>query len=142
MKHLRRVVILALFLGLLVIHTVSIDGFYILTLISQLKSEQVVIGPLTAMKMKNLAGKEAQKFLHFYLRLVIDPSQVGIVYVCLSLHRDSFERNRNMKINVKKFLDESYGTYPHKGYRMTKKMDLGWKKSGSITNLGQKRRFL
>ena len=83
MKHLRRVVVLALFLGLLVIHTVSIDGFYILTLIYQLKSEQVVIGPLTAMKMKSLAGKEAQKFLHFYLRLVIDPIQVGIVYVYL-----------------------------------------------------------
>ena len=85
MKHLRRVVVLALFLGLLVIHTVSIDrvliGFKFL--ISQLKSEQVVIGPLTAMKMKSLAGKEAQKFLHFYLRLVIDPIQVGIVYVYL-----------------------------------------------------------
>ena len=61
----------------------SIDRFQILTLISQLKSEQVVIGPLTAMKMKSLAGKEAQKFLHFYLRLVIDPIQVGIVYVYL-----------------------------------------------------------
>ena len=71
-----------------------------------------------------------------------DRSNSSRYCVCLSLHSDSFERNRNMKINVKKFLDESYGTFPHKGYRMTKKMDLGWKKSGSITNLGQKRRFL
>ena len=47
-----------------------------------------------------------------------------------------------MKINVKKFRDEDYRTFQNKGYRMTKKMDLGWKKSGSITNLGQKRRFL
>ena len=93
------------------------------------------------MKMKSLAGKEAQKFLHFFMRLVIDPICISRYCVIFSLHF-SFERNRNMKINVKKFRDEGYRTFQNKGYRMTKKMDLGWKKSGSITNLGQKRRFL